>query len=209
LRKLNGDLPPCMLRFRDKGGSVAIGRFDNNSMTLRTYCNSAGLSDQKADDLATWLVEHTNPDIETTKDSAAKEKHWRSIRETPACQEPFSCALLLRAKQELQFDCSACLAIPEGVMGKTRANGSKNSLGKSQSGQFNSNMFLPEQLSQRLLAYLLQSGANVSEIVDEIFKDSGERAIVRAFSSGCKDVVDIFRYWDSQTDRDRNPYFSG
>lgn len=207
LKKLDGELPPCMLKFREMGGAVAIGPYDDNNLTLRTYCNSAGIPDSKADELANWLAEHTNPNIDTTKDSTTKLRHWRSTKNSPSAQEPFSCPLLLRAKQEFRFTCSACRAAPEGVLEWARANSPGNSQGKPGNMLINDSMFLPEQMSRRLLAYLLQSGTNVSDIVDQIFKDKTDRAIVHAFLNGCKDVVDVFRYWDSQPEKDRNLYF--
>ncbi len=201
LRKLGGDLTPCMLKFRDMGGAASIGAFDKNSITLSTYCNSAGLSDQNADELAAWLVKHTNPDIETTKDTTAKQKHWKSTRETPSTQEPFSCALMLRAKKELQFDCSACLAAPEGIKHRFRID-------SANSEPFNPAMMMPLIMSRRLLAYLLQSGTDISNISDKIFMNNTDRAIVHAFLNGCRDVSDIFRFWDSQPAKNRNLFSS-
>lgn len=103
LRKLEGELPPCMLKFRDIGGAASIGTYDQNSLTLRTYCNSAGLPEDKADGLAALLADRTNPDIETSKDLPAKQRHWASTKDVPSAQGPFSCALMLRAKREASF----------------------------------------------------------------------------------------------------------
>lgn len=69
-------------------------------------------------------------------------------------------------------------------------------------------MMLPLHMSRRLLAYMLQSGANLPDAVDSIFMDKTDRAIVRAFMQGHKDAVDVFRYWDSQPQKERNLYFS-
>ncbi|SMP81849.1 hypothetical protein SAMN06295888_1445 [Desulfonatronum zhilinae] len=201
LKKLGGELPPCMLKFREMGGAVAIGRYDGNNLTLRTYCNSAGIPDSKADELAGWLADNTNPDIDTTKDTTAKLRHWESTRDTPAAQEPFSCAFLLRAKKELRFDCAACRVAPEGIKHRSSKH-------KTSEEPFNPKLKLPLNMSRRLLAYLLQSGANVSDIADDVFMDPTDKAVVHAFLNGCRDVADIFRFWDSQPEKDRNLYFS-
>ncbi len=191
-------LPPCIQAFVQHGGAPSLGRFDQNCMTIRTFCNNAGLDSSQADELASSLIHRTNPNIDTSKDAQGKARHWQSTVNSPSCRRPFSCAFMLRGKKELGFDCSACTVRPNGVY-----SFAASSLFKGHE----SFQMLPN-LSERALAYFLQSGGCPPAVHESIFPNMLDRAIVRAISLGHKTAVDIINYWRRLPENERKPFYA-
>lgn len=190
-------LPPCIAAFVQRGGSASLGRFDQNSLTLRTYCNNVGLGSSQSDELAHSLTHRTNPEIETSKGVQDKVRHWESTLNSPSSRKPFSCAFMLRGKKELGFDCSACPVRPTGIEGNSAS---------SFKGQAAFQM-LPN-LSERALAYFLQSGNCPPAVHESIFPNKLDRAIIRAISLGHRTAVDIINYWRRLPDKEQKPYYA-
>lgn len=112
-----GEHPPCITALLERGPSPGQGSYDKNHLTLARYCRAAGLPEQDAGALAARLADNPTPAEYTTKDRAAKLRHWASIQNTPAVAEGFSCLYIL-ADNHLspRFNCGKCAARPAGVL---------------------------------------------------------------------------------------------
>lgn len=158
LAALAGALSPCIAALLDHGAQSALGTWDKNALTLARYCAAAGIPEDGALAMVKTVSDNTGPDFETTKDAAARLKHWASIHDPG----PFGCGFILPAKRALGFDCNQCAARPAGV----RAGGPGTAAhGKTVADE------------------LLKGGARESgATLDDLLPDLSEKARVRALS---------------------------
>jgi len=111
LGQLGEFLSPCMSALVERGAQTALGTWDKNAYTLARYAVTANIPANTARELLRTLSQNTGPDFETTKDEAARLRHWGTIHEPG----PFGCGFVLSARQALGFDCGQCAARPPGV----------------------------------------------------------------------------------------------
>lgn len=173
LATLDGALPPCVAALLDHGAQSALGTWDKNALTLARYCAAAGIPEDGALAMVKTVSDNTGPDFETTKDAAARLKHWASIHDPG----PFGCGFILPAKRALGFDCGQCAARPAGVRAAGRKDDRKADRGpapKPSTGTTTETeaLVLEPALADTLLALALQTGQPPARIDPRIFPAS-------------------------------------
>lgn len=168
LDRLQGQPPACIGALVEQGAQGALGTWDKNALTLLRYCAAAGLSldGEPALALLQTLVANTPDTFETTKDDAAKLKHWRSIKEPG----PFRCGFMLSAKRALGFDCASCAAKPEGVRAGKRKQKAVSDNGND--AVSDNGLRLEPVLADALLALALREGQPPERIDPDIFPET-------------------------------------
>lgn len=111
LGQLGEILSPCMAALVEHGAQTALGTWDKNAYTLARYAVTASIPADTAREMLRTLSQNTGPDFNTSKDEAARLRHWGTIH----APGPFGCGFVLSARQALGFDCGQCAARPPGV----------------------------------------------------------------------------------------------
>jgi replicative DNA helicase len=149
-----GYIPPCINKLINKGGAESLGTYDKNNLTVKSFCNSMGLDSKQSLGFAKTMAKNAeNGPVKTTKTEKERIQHFKSIGTT----QVFNCTYLLKAKKELQFDCTDCAIRPKGV-----TVGQKSAAGKSKT------LLLELPITNDLLAWLIQKGGDYANIAPEI-----------------------------------------
>lgn len=168
LKRLNGQPPACIVRLIEQGAQPTLGSWDKNALTLKRYAITAGLDEQPGLNLLKTLSDNTGPDFPTTKDGAARERHWQSIQESG----PFRCGFILPARQTLGFQCKGCPARPPGVKAGKAGTDNPPGKGKPEPEPDSAPPFLEPALADSLLQLALQTGLPEARINPAIFPET-------------------------------------
>ena len=161
LAKLGNELAPCMVSFLEHGAQSTLGTWDKNALTLKRYTVTANILADTAREMLRTLSQNTGPDFDTTKDEAARLRHWGTIH----APGPFGCGFVLRARQALGFDCGQCAARPPGV----RFGQNKTVSDNAKTTPNDTGLTLEPALADSLLQLALQDGQPPERINTAIF----------------------------------------
>ncbi len=167
LERLKGQPPACIGALVAQGAQGTLGTWDKNALSLARYCAAVDLS-LDGEQARAWLQTFSanTPDtFETTKDEAARLKHWLSIK-SPG---PFRCGFMLSAKRALGFDCASCAAKPQGVRAGKRQKALPDNGYEAVS---DNGLTLEIDLADALLALALREGQPPERIDPAIFPDT-------------------------------------